>query len=75
MEASPKAIKDILTGDRKYIIPAYQRPYKWDVENVEQLILDIKTVWRPRRRNILSVASFVSRKEMTASRLLMGNKD
>ena len=42
MEASPKALKDILTGDKKYIVPPYQRPYKWDVENVEQLILDIQ---------------------------------
>ena len=41
MEASPKAVKDILTGDKRYFIPPYQRPYRWDADNVEQLVDDI----------------------------------
>ena len=32
MEVFKLPIADILTGTRKYHIPPYQRPYKWDVE-------------------------------------------
>lgn len=43
MEVFKLPIADILTGTRKYHIPPYQRPYKWDVENVEQLIQDVSS--------------------------------
>lgn len=41
MEAKESKIIDILTENKKYIIPAYQRPYSWDQEQAEQLIKDI----------------------------------
>ncbi len=41
MEAKESKIIDILTENKKYIIPAYQRPYSWDRSNTEQLISDI----------------------------------
>jgi hypothetical protein len=41
MEAKEYKIQDILTENKKYIIPAYQRPYSWNPDNVEQLIDDI----------------------------------
>ena len=41
MEAQESKIIDILTENKKYIIPPYQRPYSWDRSNTEQLIDDI----------------------------------
>lgn len=41
MEAKECKVQDILTENKKYIIPAYQRPYSWNPDNVEQLIDDI----------------------------------
>lgn len=37
--AETKNIDDLL--DMKLIIPNYQRPYKWNVKNIEDLLLDI----------------------------------
>lgn len=41
MEAKECKIQDILTENKKYTIPAYQRPYSWGQDNAEQLIDDI----------------------------------
>lgn len=41
MEAKECKIQDILTENKKYIIPSYQRPYSWNSDNAEQLIDDI----------------------------------
>lgn len=41
MEAKESKIQDILTENKKYIIPPYQRPYSWSRDNAEQLIDDI----------------------------------
>lgn len=41
MEAKECKVQDILTENKKYIIPAYQRPYSWNSDNAEQLIDDI----------------------------------
>lgn len=44
MKAYQETIGDILTGERKgkrFYVPAYQRPYKWDTEDAEQLAQDI----------------------------------
>ncbi len=41
MEANEFKIQDILTENKKYLIPAYQRPYSWSPDNAEQLIDDI----------------------------------
>lgn len=41
MEAKESKILDILTENKKYIIPSYQRPYSWNHEQAEQLINDI----------------------------------
>lgn len=40
-EANSIAITDVLTGNKKYSIPPYQRPYRWDAEDAEQLARDI----------------------------------
>lgn len=41
MEAKESKIQEILTENKKYIIPPYQRPYSWDQDNAVQLIDDI----------------------------------
>ncbi len=41
MEAKESKILDILSENNRYSIPAYQRPYSWDKDNVEQLVEDI----------------------------------
>lgn len=41
MEAKECKVQDILTENKKYLIPAYQRPYSWSKDNAEQLIDDI----------------------------------
>ncbi|SEH06887.1 DUF262 domain-containing protein [Candidatus Venteria ishoeyi] len=41
MEAKECKIQDILTENKRYVIPAYQRPYSWGKDHAEQLIDDI----------------------------------
>jgi uncharacterized protein with ParB-like and HNH nuclease domain len=41
VEAKECKIQDILTENKKYIIPPYQRPYSWNQDNAEQLLDDI----------------------------------
>lgn len=41
MEAKEFKVLDILTENKRYIIPAYQRPYSWNKDHATQLILDI----------------------------------
>ena len=41
MEAKECKVQEILTEDKRYIIPPYQRPYSWNADNAEQLIDDI----------------------------------
>ncbi|WP_312604855.1 DUF262 domain-containing protein [Kosakonia cowanii] len=41
MEAKECKVQDILTENKRFIIPSYQRPYSWSIDNAEQLIDDI----------------------------------
>lgn len=41
MEAKESKIIDILSANKKYIIPSYQRPYSWEETHVEELLDDI----------------------------------
>jgi hypothetical protein len=41
MKAEERTISNILTEQICYEIPAYQRPYSWEKENVQQLLDDI----------------------------------
>lgn len=36
------SVKKLFDGDNRYIIPIYQRNYAWDIEEVNQLLDDIK---------------------------------
>lgn len=33
-------------GDKKFVIPVYQRTYNWKIQNCEQLLNDLKAVYR-----------------------------
>lgn len=41
MEAKECKVQEILTEDKRYVIPPYQRPYSWSSDNAVQLIDDI----------------------------------
>ena len=41
MKAYEAKIEDVLTGGKQFYVPVYQRPYKWDPEDAEQLARDI----------------------------------
>lgn len=41
MEAKEHKIVSILTEDKRYVIPPYQRPYSWERENTEALLDDL----------------------------------
>ncbi len=41
-DAEDKLLSDILTGDEKYRIPRYQRPYSWTTDEVSDLWNDLK---------------------------------
>lgn len=46
-QAKPKSVFDLICKDEKvgYYMPAYQRPYSWNKENVIRLFTDFKTVF------------------------------
>lgn len=43
MEAKEYKIQEILTENKMYFIPEYQRPYSWQIDNVNQLLDDLET--------------------------------
>ena len=46
MQANQSTIKDLLNGDEKtFVIPVYQRPYSWKVENCRILLKDLIDVY------------------------------
>jgi hypothetical protein len=46
-KAEPKSINDILCKDRTqgFYMPAYQRPYSWNTENIKTLVDDVCSVF------------------------------
>ena len=38
--------RGLLSGDRQYRIPDFQRPYVWESEQVETLMADLLEAWR-----------------------------
>lgn len=43
MEAKESKIQEILTENKRYLIPEYQRPYSWSIDHVNQLLDDLET--------------------------------
>ena len=41
MKADVKTIGKVLTGDEKFFIPSYQRPYCWEPDDAEALVEDV----------------------------------
>ena len=46
MQANPKSLADVLRSADRFVIPEYQRPYCWTIEDVEQLWDDIYEAYR-----------------------------
>lgn len=46
MQANPKSLWDLLRSAERFIIPEYQRPYCWTLEEVEQLVGDLSEAHR-----------------------------
>lgn len=44
MNLYPKkeSLKDVLSGDRQYIVPAYQRPYEWGKKEIDNMLESIQ---------------------------------
>ena len=44
MNLYPKkeSLKDVLSGDRQYIVPAYQRPYEWGKKEIDNMLESIR---------------------------------
>jgi len=40
MEANPYALKQILSPERRYVIPTFQRDYEWTQDGQWQLLFD-----------------------------------
>lgn len=43
MEAKESRIQEILTENKRYMIPEYQRPYSWTTDHASQLLDDLET--------------------------------
>lgn len=41
MIVAPRKIEEILNGSKKYVIPSYQRPYRWTEDNIDEFLQDI----------------------------------
>ena len=41
IQANVLKVAELTDKDKKYLVPAYQRPYRWDVEDAEKLLLDV----------------------------------
>lgn len=44
MNLYPKkeSLKDVLSGERKYVVPAYQRPYEWGKDEIINMLDSIR---------------------------------
>lgn len=52
LKAEEKSILTLFTGDKnQYIIPPYQRPYSWDVEQCRELFDDLKRAFEDETTN------------------------
>lgn len=60
MQASEKNISQILPGNVTYIIPAYQRPYSWEVDNVIQLLDDIWDAYKQNSEQEYFIGSLIT---------------
>lgn len=46
LSTTQKSIRQLLTGDRQYQIPDFQRPYVWEDQQAEALVNDLLSAWR-----------------------------
>ena len=41
MQSSVEKVQDVINSNKKYVVPAYQRPYRWDLDDAVQLVKDV----------------------------------
>ncbi len=58
-----KSIRDLFSGSRKYIIPAYQRRYSWTKDNAEQLFDDMIDTGKHYPSNLLGAMVVMTTKD------------
>jgi hypothetical protein len=46
LDAKQMPIAELLSGDRQYCIPNFQRPYAWGFDEAFQLVEDLVSAWR-----------------------------
>ncbi|MDQ0314754.1 DUF262 domain-containing protein [Amorphus orientalis] len=50
IEAAHKTVADVFSDQYAFSVPAYQRPYAWESQQVEELLADLKDAMAPRSR-------------------------
>lgn len=53
MEASSKSLLELFRSAERFVIPEFQRPYCWTIEEVEQLWSDLYEAWQEGRPVLL----------------------
>lgn len=51
LNVSKKSVKEVLDTDMEYVIPDYQRPYRWDEEKCATLWEDVVSFFRENKSN------------------------
>lgn len=51
IEAAHKKIAEVFSKDYAFTIPAYQRPYAWETDEVEELLTDLSDAMGPESRS------------------------
>lgn len=46
LSTTQKTIEELLTGNRQYQIPDFQRPYVWEEQQAIALVNDLLDAWR-----------------------------
>lgn len=72
MEAHGQTIAELLTGQKKFIIPYYQRAYVWDTPNWERFMQDMESVSRTRLPYF--IGSIILKQKDTSSVEGIGNQ-
>ena len=44
MKANETTLRNLLQGERQYVVPLYQRPYSWERRDLQQLWNDLLAV-------------------------------
>lgn len=60
MKASETTLRNLLQGERQYVVPLYQRPYSWERKDLDQLWQDLIGVVDSGEPDLISSARWCS---------------